>query len=211
MDLFRFVNSVKASSLDKELIWSHVKTIRFEYLKKIINLECDNNILTPNVIKNFEIFLQIIGSENSHQMSRNLTKSSMNYLIEMFLALSSCPSFQEKLYLKAIYGNGTISRIAMLTSNIMRKAKDDFKMKATKIFAKISSVLGFKYISYHHEGNQSFDDMIQLTKNISDVKGELGTLLKGCRCSQTKAILFKILLNSVELLLHSNSGYALKS
>ena len=149
-------------------MWRHVKTIRFDYIKKIINLVCDNNDLDQTVINNFEKFSDIIGFENSHQIYKNLTKSDLSEAAEMFLALSSCPSFHEKLYWKAIFGNGTKSRIVMLTSNVMRKAKDDFKMKATKIFARISSVIGLKHISFHHEG-------IQLKTNISDIKGEQRT------------------------------------
>ena len=154
--------------LDKKVIWSHVKTIRFEYIKKFINHNCDNNILNQTVINNFEKFSDIIGSKNSSMSTRNLTGSDISEGAEMFLALSSCPSFHEKLYWKTIYENGTNSRIVMLASNVMRKAKDDFKMKAIQIFAKISSVLGFKYISF-----QSYDNIIQLNTNFSDIKGEL--------------------------------------
>ena len=58
----------------------------------------------------------------------------------MFIALNSCPSFYVKLYWKVIYGNE--SRMAKFASNIIRKAKDGFKARAQKIFAKISSVIG---------------------------------------------------------------------
>ena len=159
--------------MDKNIIWNHVKTLRFDYIKKISNLVCENNILDQSVINNFEKFGEIIGLENSPPMDRNLTKSDISEAAEMFLALSSCPSFHEKLYWKAIFGNGTISKIVMLTSNVMRKAKDDFKMKATEIFARISSVIGLKHISFHHEGNHSHS--IQLKTNISDIKGEQRT------------------------------------
>ena len=83
----------------------------------------------------------------------------------MFFALNSCPSYIEKSYWKAMYGPD--SRIAMLASNILKKAKGDFKVKALKIFEKVISILGFQYISYHHGENKS----VELNRNIFDVKG----------------------------------------
>ena len=56
-------------------------------------------------------------------------------------------------------------------STIIRKAKDDFKVKAQKMFAKISSVIGFKHIFYRHEGNGSIAMNIELSKNM-DVNGD---------------------------------------
>ena len=87
----------------------------------------------------------------------------------MFIALNSCPTFYVKLYWKAIYGNE--SRIAKFASNIIRKANDGFKVKAQKIFARTSSVIGFQHISFHHEGNRSIAMTIELSKNM-DVKGD---------------------------------------
>ena len=87
----------------------------------------------------------------------------------MFIALNSCPTFYVKLYWKAIYGNE--SRIAKFASNIIRKANDGFKVKAQKIFARTSSVIGFQHISFHHEGNRSIAMNIELSKNM-DVKGD---------------------------------------
>ena len=84
------------------------------------------------------------------------------------MALNSCPTFYIKLYWRAIYGNE--SRIAKFASNIIRKAKDGFKVKAQKIFARISSVIGFQHISYRHNGSSSNTLNIELTKNM-DVKG----------------------------------------
>ena len=49
-----------------------------------------------------------------------------------------------RLYWKAIYGSE--SRIAKFASNIIRKAKDGFKVKAQKIFAKIVIIRTKMYI-----------------------------------------------------------------
>ena len=60
----------------------------------------------------------------------------------------------------------------MLTSNIIKKAKGDFKKVALNIFAKVSSVLGFQRLSFQHKGNQSVESNMELTKNILSIKGE---------------------------------------
>ena len=88
----------------------------------------------------------------------------------MFIALNSCPSFLERLYWKAFYESKDPGTIALLTSNIVKQSKPNLKMKAKKVFAKITAVLGFKHIQHHHEKNQSFGN--NLMKNIVDIKGE---------------------------------------
>ena len=112
----------------------------------------------------------MVGVESSGEIiSSNLSKNDINFGAEMFIALNSCPSFYVKLYWKVIYGNE--SRIAKFSSNIIRKAKNGFKIRAQKIFAKISSVIGFQHISYHHEGNRSIAMDIDLSNNM-DVNGD---------------------------------------
>ena len=59
--------------------------------------------------------------------------------------------------------------LAKFASNIIRKANNGFKARAQKIFAKISSVIGFKHISSDHEGNKSTN--IELSKELLDIKG----------------------------------------
>ena len=62
--------------------------------------------------------------------------------------------------------------MAMLTSNIIKKGKGDFKKVALNIFAKVSSVLGFQRLSFQHKGNKSVESNMELTKNILSIKGE---------------------------------------
>ena len=103
--------------------------------------------------------------KSPQEISKYLSRSNIDVIAKMFLSLNSCPSFYGKLYWKVIYGRE--SRIVKFASNIIRKAKDDFKGKARTIFAKLSSVLGFKYISYHYEGNNIIG-----SNNVLDIKGE---------------------------------------
>ena len=58
----------------------------------------------------------------------------------------------------------------MLTSNIIKKANTDLKKIAIQIFVKMSSMLGFKHISYQHEDNRGGRNLF--TKSIGVIKGE---------------------------------------
>ena len=112
------------------------------------------------------------GFNSSKDITYNLSTSDLNEIVKMFLALNSCPSLLEKLYWKAIYGPK--SRISMLASNIVKNVKDDLKENAMRIFAKMSSVLSFQYVSYHEDGNKNKNDKskIKLSRKIVEVKGE---------------------------------------
>ena len=168
--LFRFINLVENSSLEKAVISSYVKRLRIEFLLKHIDIGCEKSFIPlQNILNNFEHLSQMVGVISFQEISRNSARRDIDFSAKMFLALNSCPSFYVKLYWKAIYGGD--SRIAKFTSNIVRKAKDDFKERAQKIFAKISSVLGFQHISYHYEENKSTDMNVKLKKNILDIKG----------------------------------------
>ena len=150
---------------ERRLIQGYVERLRIEYLIQNIHLTCDGGFIPLNFISlHFEKLSQMVGdTRSSYEINRNLSRSDINSAAEMFMALNSCPSFYEKLYWKAIYGNE--SRMAKFASNIVRKAKDSFKSRAQKIFAKISSMLGFKHITYNHDGEST-------SKNILDIEGE---------------------------------------
>ena len=169
---------VENSSLEKKLIWIYVKRLRTEYLIKNTDLTCEKNFIPlKNILENFENLSKMVSEENSQEISRNLSRSDINFGAEMFIALNSCPSFYVKLYWKAIYGSE--SRIAKLALNIIRKAKEDFKVKAKKIFSKISLVLGFQHIhtlNNHYEGNKSIDMNIDFSKSLLDIKGDIKLL-----------------------------------
>ena len=160
------------SSLERKLIYVYVKRLRIEYLIQNIDLiesSFESSFIPSKYIAlHFEKLSQMVGdTRSSNEINLNLSRSNINSAAEMFIALNFCPSFYVKLYWKAIYGNE--SRMAKFASNIIRKAKDDFKVKAQKMFAKISSVIGFKHISSDHKGNKSTN--IELSKELLDIKG----------------------------------------
>ena len=119
----------------------------------------------------------LVGNVGPEDMKYNISKSELNEAAIMYFALNSCPSFFENLYWKAIYGPGPASRISMKASNILKKAKGDFKVKSLKIFEKIISVLGFKHVSYYH-GESKRVERNKLIRNILDVKGKRTSYLK---------------------------------
>ena len=160
--MFRFVNTVTQSNSDQKEIWSLVNNLRFEYLTKNIQVKCSN--FKENLSTNLEKMSQIITSvKSSEQIHTNLSRMDINNVAKMFIYLNSCPSFHEKLYFKTIYGPE--SRIAMLTSNIIKKANNDFKIKAIQIFAKISQVFGFQHITPQDKGEN-----IEMEINVTDKK-----------------------------------------
>ena len=200
LNFFRFIDLVTNSNVEKRIIQDYVKGLRKEYLLKNIHLTCKGKFIPLNFITfHFEKLSQMVGESNYNEISttntsgnssivdyyydydyyyyhvqmpsRNISKDNINFGAEMFMALNSCPTFYEKLYWKAFYGNE--SRIAKIASNIIRKAEDGFKARAQKIFAKISSILGFQHISYLHEENRSIAMNIELSKNMLDIKGAI--------------------------------------
>ena len=167
LNFFRFIDLVTNSNSEKRLIQDYVKRLRNEYLNKYIDLACEEKFIPLNFISfHFDKLSELVGDTFDGFFP---SKDEINFGAEMFMALNSCPTFYVKLYWKVIYGNE--SRIARFASNIIRNAKDGFKVRAQRIFAKISSVIGFQHISYHHEGNRSIAMNIELTKNM-DVKGD---------------------------------------
>ena len=115
----------------------------------------------------------LVGKEGSEVMKYNISKNELNEAAKMYFTLNACPSFFEKLYAKMIYGPD--SRISIIASNIVKKEKGYFKVKALKIFEKIISVLGFQHISYHHGDSKRKNKLI---RNFLDVKGMRTSFLK---------------------------------
>ena len=157
---------VENSSLERKLIQGYVKRLRIEYLIKNIHITCEKSFIPSKYISlHFEKLSQMVGdTRSSYEINRNLSRSDINSAADMFISLNFCPSFYARLYWKAIYGNEF--RMAKFASNIIRKAKDDFKVRAQKIFAKISSVIGFQHISII-----TMNMNIELSKNMLDIKG----------------------------------------
>ena len=163
------------SRLDKKGIWGHITNVRFEYLQKNINFQkCENDFIPFDDIEiNLDRFSLMIGVNSSDQINSNLSEKDINLAAEMFFGLNACPSINEKLYWKAIYGTNSNVETAILASNIIKMSTNDFKKGSLKIFAKISKVLGFQHILFHDKelNNSGSKNTLMMIKHL-DTKGE---------------------------------------
>ena len=98
---------VTKSSLDRKAIWSKVKSIRYEYLKRNADIKSSNGFIPEaDIILNIDELSKLIGVYNiSNDTSGVLSKESINKGAEMFVALNLRPSNILRLYWKAIYVN----------------------------------------------------------------------------------------------------------
>ena len=171
----RFVNFITKKELNEKTILSHIQNLRINYLKKNIDLTCDNkdSLFIPNkhIENNLEKLSKLLKVNTYEEVNVNLSKEKINHAADLFFALNFCPSEIVRLYWRVMYGNK--QRIAIMASNIIKKVNDNLRIKALKIFAKVTSVLGFQYITNYPAGNQSFLTMkTELGKNILGVKGK---------------------------------------
>ena len=136
---------VKRSKLDMEVLWSHITFLRFKILEKSFSKKCYEDCIPEDDI--IENFAQLIEDKSSEDLELNVSKSDISEASQMYFALISGPTIYEELYWKTIYG--PTSRIPMLASNILKRAKGDLKVKALEVFAKITSMLGKPSIKKH--------------------------------------------------------------
>ena len=173
--IFRFINAVTKSRLDKKGIWVHLTNVRFKYLHHNINFEkCKRDFIPiEDIGPNLDKLSNLIGVNSSDQINKNLSEKDINVAAEMFFGLNACPSINEKLYWKAIYGTNSSVETALLASNIIKRSTNDFKRGSMKIFAKISKVLGFQHILFHEEefNNSGSKNTLMMIKQL-DAKGE---------------------------------------
>ena len=137
----RFVNIITKKELNEEMILSHLQNLRFNYLKKNIDLTCDyqDSLFIPNqyIESNIEKLSKLVKVNIFDGVNMNLSKKKIDFGARMFFALNSCPSKIVRLYSRVMYGKK--SRIVLMASNIIKKVKYDLSIKAKKIFARIKA------------------------------------------------------------------------
>ena len=144
---------MESNSTD-ERIWENINT-HFEPDASHSSRECMNS--------NVDKLGHLLGIKNiSNEVSEDFLKNASYLLDEMFFALIECPSAYERLYKKTIYGPQ--SRLIMLASNIIKKSPNNFKLKAKKIFSKISSMI---FQKYHNGSVKSKDNIVTLNCKIN--------------------------------------------
>ena len=105
------------------------------------------------------------GNKTSQGKANSISK--IKKAANLYVNLFSCPSFYEKLYQKAIFGQK--SRILLLASNIIKKEVGELKLKALKIFSKISAVFRLKNISCIHVGSECRWENIMEVINLKSI------------------------------------------
>ena len=109
---------------DEKMILSHIQEIRFNYLKKNIDLTCDyqDSLFIPNqyIESNIEKLSKLVKVNIFDGVNMNLSKKKIDFGAKMFFALNSCPSKIVRLYSRVMYGNK--SRIVLMASNIIKQA-----------------------------------------------------------------------------------------
>ena len=88
--LFRFINLVEPSSLEKAVISSYVKRLRIEFLFKHIDIVCEKSFIPlQNILTNFEHLSQMVGVISFQEISRISSRRNIDFSAKMFLALNS--------------------------------------------------------------------------------------------------------------------------
>ena len=134
---------VEKSNFTEVEIWKHINYLRF---KRIRTPEAQQGKCTSC---NIEKLSHLLKTKNiSDKVNEEFLKSNTKSLDEMFLALTEPPSYFEKLYYKTIYGPQT--RLILLASNIVNKSPTKFRLRAKRIFTKITSIVLKKYQDESH-------------------------------------------------------------
>ena len=153
--------------LDQESVWRSFRADRAQYLKTNMNKDCSGFLPKAEIELNQRKIEQKFQMFNiSDEKNFSLSKKQINFGAELFMTLNTCSDFYRQIYLNAFYGPQ--SRIVQLSLNIYKKSTTDFKEKAKKIFAKVTSALEFEYIQHTMNAN----GRIEFTKNMQSVRGK---------------------------------------
>ena len=138
----RFVNMIEKSNFTDNEIWKNIINLQFERLKRKPNAKQKEYI-----IEDLEKLSNLLGMKNisDRVLDEKFLRITTYSPDEMFSAFIAHPSYFEKLYSKTIYGPK--SRLLMLALNIIKKSPNNFKLKAKKIFSKITSMFLQKYLN----------------------------------------------------------------
>ena len=173
---------VEKINVPKGEVWSHIRTIRYEYLKRRLGIKtlntidkdgrsdslCAHFVDQESIDENFQKLAKAVKVDNvSEEINKNVSKKNIDTGAEMFLALNACPTDLLRLYGKIL--SGSYSRIATLALNIIKNENKEFKPKTKKIFSKIVSLFGFQYIQNQKSENESSN--VDIYMDASNVKG----------------------------------------
>ena len=154
--MYRFVNIVKNSNLTDDDIWKNINYTRYE----------PDDASQACMSSNVEKLSHFLGNKNiSYEVNENFLKNAENSLDQMYFAVIECPAEFVRLYKRAIYGPQ--SRMIMLALNIVKKSRNNFKLKAKNIFEKINSTI---FETYYNQSVKNREDILTLQGEINEVQ-----------------------------------------
>ena len=113
-----------------------------------------------------EKLAHFLGIKNiSAEVNEKFLMNAENSLDRMYFALIECPSEFVRLYKKTIYGPQ--ARMILLALNIVKKSRNNFKLKAKKIFSKINSKI---FEAYHNKSVEHKEDVLSFKGDIIKVQ-----------------------------------------
>ena len=133
--------------------------IRLKYIKEEKDKKCyDGNFISEkDVEQNLVKLMEVLRVFNiSETVNIKLSKNKIKTGGKMFVSLNSCPSVYIILYKKILYGPQ--SGIAIQALNLLKSTKREFRATAIKIFARIISSLGYKYLKNTYKNASNEDD-----------------------------------------------------
>ena len=165
-------------SLDQNVSWENVETVRISFLKNYKGSGCRYLLPNENIKENIELFMKRVNTSSENHIQKNLTRNIINRGAKMFLYLNSCPQttsnknfyreFFSDVFKKCLF-EPTNSGIILYTLNAMKLFPNDGRVIASKIFEKISTL--FELSSIQSQKNDSTVEATHHPAHILNRKG----------------------------------------
>ena len=148
----RFINLVE--SLDENIAWENVKTVRKNYIKKYKGSSCEFLVANENINENNVLFMNLVNASSSN-LQKNITKDVINKGAKMFVYLNSCSktstkenfySFYKKVFEKLGFQYSTNSGMILYTLSATKLFSNDGRIIASRILEKISTLFELTFI-----------------------------------------------------------------
>ena len=164
--MFRFLNTLDEANKETSFLWTQVKAIRSELLKKPkLNKNCKAYVSDSERetnFKNLQERLQVLGVTEE-------VKILPNKIIEeggkMFVYLNSCPALHWQNYYHHLLFEKSNSEMILSILNAMKNARTKGSRElASKVFVRLADIFQFQY--------KNFVNRTKWVNNITTVKGK---------------------------------------
>lgn len=164
--MFRFLNTLDEANQDSFFLWTQVKAIRSELLKKRkLNKDCKAYVSDGERATNFKNLqerLQVLGVTEE-------VKILPNKIIEeggkMFVYLNSCPAVHWQNFYHHLLFDKSNSEMILSILNAMKNARTKGSRElASKVFVRLADIFEFQF--------KNFVNRTKWVNNITTVKGK---------------------------------------